>query len=55
MGRLHNYPFVLHKFVTGKHDVELVLPETWQAKDLFDQLQKNLFVDCKIKLNTLEK
>lgn len=42
MGRLHNYPFVLHKFVTGKHDVELVLPETWQAKDLFDQLQKNL-------------
>ena len=40
---MHNYPFVLHKFVTGKHDVELVLPETWQAKDLFDQLQKNLF------------
>ncbi|WP_290085311.1 GNAT family N-acetyltransferase [Lactobacillus taiwanensis] len=39
---MHNYSFVLHKFVTGKHDVELVLPETWQAKDLFDQLQKNL-------------
>ncbi|EFJ70248.1 acetyltransferase, GNAT family [Lactobacillus paragasseri JV-V03] len=42
MGRLHKYPFILHNFVTGKHDVELVLPETWQAKDLFDQLQKNL-------------
>lgn len=42
MRRLHNYPFVLHNFKTGKHKVELVLPETWQAKDLFDQLQKNL-------------
>ncbi|WP_276805010.1 GNAT family N-acetyltransferase [Lactobacillus hominis] len=40
---MSKYPFVLHKFVTGKHDVKLVLPETWQAKDLFDQLQKNLF------------
>lgn len=39
---MHNYPFLLHNFVTGKHDVKLVLPETWQAKDLFDQLQKNL-------------
>ena len=43
MGRLHNYPFILHNFATGKHDAKLVLPETWQAKDLFDQLQKNLF------------
>ena len=42
MRRLHNYPFVLHNFKTGKHKVELVLLETWQAKDLFDQLQKNL-------------
>ncbi|WP_347283727.1 GNAT family N-acetyltransferase [Lactobacillus taiwanensis] len=36
------YPFILHNFKTRKYDVELVLPETWQAKDLFDQLQKNL-------------
>ncbi len=34
--------FVLHKFLTKNKEIELVLPETWQAKDLFDQLQKNL-------------
>ena len=28
--------------IRDRHKVELVLPETWQAKDLFDQLQKNL-------------
>lgn len=39
---MYNYSFVLHNFATGKHNVKLVLPETWQAKDLFDQIQKNL-------------
>ena len=34
--------FVLHKFLTKNKEIELVLPETWQAKDLFDQFQKNL-------------
>lgn len=34
--------FVLHKFSVGNKRIELVLPETWQAKELFNQLQKNL-------------
>lgn len=34
--------FVLHNFATGNKNIELVLPETWQAYGLFDQLQKNL-------------
>ena len=40
--------FVLHKFSIKNKEIELVLPETWQAKDLFDQLQKNLdeFAKC---------
>ena len=36
------YPFVLDSFEARSHQVELVLPEVWQAKRLYDQLQKNL-------------
>ena len=39
---MHHTVFVLHKFSIKNRNVELVLPETWQANDLFDQLQKNL-------------
>lgn len=39
---MHHTAFVLHKFLTKNKEIELVLPEIWQAKDLFDQLQKNL-------------
>lgn len=40
--KMKRIAFVLYKFSTGKKKIELVLPETWQAAALFDQLQKNL-------------
>lgn len=40
--RLQRYPLVLHSFMIDKHNIELVLPETWQASALFEQLHKNL-------------
>lgn len=33
--------FVLYDFLTGNKKIELILPETWQAASLFNQLQKN--------------
>lgn len=33
--------FTLYSFNVSEHQVELVLPEAWQAKLLFEQLQKN--------------
>lgn len=39
---MHHIAFVLHKFSIKNKNVELVLPQTWQVNDLFDQLQKIL-------------
>lgn len=33
--------FTLYEFTTKNHQVELVLPETWQAETIFEQLKKN--------------
>lgn len=34
--------FTLFEFETDNHQIQLVLPETWQAEVLFNQLQKNM-------------
>lgn len=34
--------FTLYDFEIKNHFVKLILPETWQAEDLFNQLQKNI-------------
>lgn len=34
-------PFTLYSFKADKYSVQLVLPETWQAPALFEQLRKN--------------
>lgn len=34
-------PFTLYSFDVNKHSISLVLPETWQAPVLFEQLEKN--------------
>lgn len=33
--------FTLYSFKVNKHSISLVLPETWQAPTLFEQLKKN--------------
>lgn len=35
------HSFTLYHFLAQENSVRLVLPEAWQAKDLFKQLQKN--------------
>ena len=35
-------PFTLYKFIAEGHQVQLVLPEVWQADEFFNRLQENL-------------
>lgn len=57
---MHHIAFVLHKFSIKNKNVELVLPQTWQVNDLFDQLQKNLtefakWLDWANKIDSVQK